>query len=187
MLVFTRAAPRQVDKGRQRSGRLRSSSPLVIRGRADRIEKQKNKLLRLLWTACGRFELRKKLHRPACPQPWTQFRGWRWARSGKPADIKKRAEAHPQRHHSNLRINLIPPPPGSIFVCHCKHFFAKRWAFLWYLRSPLLIRIKNNSPDCLLDLSRQRRSRRVKSCREPPPEQPAASDSAIYVDPQGAQ
>ena len=42
LLGFTKAAPRQVDKGRQRSGRLRSSSPLVIRGRAGKIEMQKN-------------------------------------------------------------------------------------------------------------------------------------------------
>ena len=75
LLVFTKAVPWQVDKGRARSGRLRSSFPLVIRGRAGTIEKQKNKLSRPLWTACGRSELRKKLRRPACPQPWTQFRG----------------------------------------------------------------------------------------------------------------
>ena len=65
LLAFTKAAPRQGDKGRQRSGRLRSSSPLVIRGRAGTIEKQKNELPRPLWTACGRSELRKKLE-PSC-------------------------------------------------------------------------------------------------------------------------
>ena len=42
LLVFTKAAPRQVDKGREQSERLRSSSPLGIRGRAGIIEKQKN-------------------------------------------------------------------------------------------------------------------------------------------------
>jgi len=57
LLGFTRAAPRQVDKGREQNERLRSSSPLVIEARAGRIEKQKNKLPRQLWTANGRFEL----------------------------------------------------------------------------------------------------------------------------------
>ena len=42
LLAFTKAAPRQVDKGREQSERLLSSSPLGIRGRAGIIEKQKN-------------------------------------------------------------------------------------------------------------------------------------------------
>ena len=90
MLVFTKADPRQVDKVREYSDRLRSSSPLVIEARAGIIEKQKNKLLYLLWTANGRFELRKKLE-PACLTTTLAavFKGWRWARSGKPADREK--------------------------------------------------------------------------------------------------
>ena len=110
LLVFTKAAPRLVDKGRQRSGRLRSSSPLVMRGRADRIEKQKNELSRPLWTACDRSELRKKLHRPACPQPWTQFRGWHRARSGKPAGKEKHG--------------MEPARSDTILVCET-HLFPR--------------------------------------------------------------
>jgi len=90
LLGFTMAAPQQVDKGRERSERLRTSSPLAIMARAGIIEKLKNKLPRLLWTAYGRFELRKKLE-PSCLTTTVAavFKGWRWARSGKPADKEK--------------------------------------------------------------------------------------------------
>ena len=119
---------------------------------------------------------------------------WREHGAGSPQAKKKRAEARAQRHHGNLRIISMPPPPGSIFVCQ---------SYFGNIRTPIsvvsgqhngtsghctgIIRTLNNLTDFLPDLSRQRRSRRVRICREPPPEQPKASDSAIYVDPQGAQ
>ena len=98
LLAFTKSAPRQGDKGRQRSGRLRSSSPLVIRGRAGTIEKQKNKLPRPLWTACGRSELRKKLEPSCLPTTLAAVLGWREHGAGSPQAKKKRAEARAQRH-----------------------------------------------------------------------------------------
>jgi len=113
LLAFTKAAPRQVDKGREQSERLRSSSPLVIRERAGRIKKQKNKLPRPSWTVCGRPELRKKIYRPACPQPWPQFREWREHGAGSPQAKKKRAEARAQRNQCNLRISLHPRHRGQ--------------------------------------------------------------------------
>ena len=42
---------------------------------------------------------------------------------------KKRAEARAQRHHNNLRINLIPQPPGAVFLCQCKYFAQSVWYF----------------------------------------------------------
>ena len=55
--------------------------------------------------------------------------GWREPGAGSPLAKKKRAEARAQRHHGERRITPIPPPPGSIFVCQCKHFAQGVWRF----------------------------------------------------------
>ena len=131
---FSREPLPQVDKGRQRSERLRSSSPLVIMARAGIIRKQKNKLPRLLWTANGRFELRKKLHRPACPQPWPQFsKGGAIVRLEEASPIRQpnyarltEREVRAQRHHSKLVIIRATPATGVKFRLPIHEFCAKR-------------------------------------------------------------
>ena len=91
-------------------------------------------LPRLLWTACGRPELRKKLE-PSC-LPTTLA-------------AVSRVALGPEREDRRQRKSGLKPARSDTIA--------------------------------LPDLSRQRRSRRVKSCHESPPEQPAASDNIRYV------
>ena len=114
--------------------------------------------------------------------------------AGSPPAKKKRAEARAQRRHAICESYPCPRRRGQFSVAIAS-ILCKVFAFhldISVLVAGFGVRISDSfvvSPikiilaACLPDLSRQRRSRRVKSCRESPPEQPEASDSAIYVNP----